>query len=290
MNVRFYLRELAQLKIWSGAIALRLNKNWSVRALGCLNTKCVCTECRGLISSFCFASTLRASRFVPEACHTNQSLRNFRDRESHNLTEMKIEIDGSGDTLVMLAHGAGGSMEAKTILKLRDVLVGQGAKVARFNFLYKEEGRGMPDRMPKLMERYAEAVEQVRSEGKRLIMGGHSMGGRTASMLAAELFPMDGLLLLAYPLHPAGQPTKLRDEHLPKISVPTLCINGTKDELCTRELMEAVLPRLQPNFQMHWLEGADHSYSVSKKETGRTNAEVMAEIGQSFGEFLTHLA
>jgi predicted alpha/beta-hydrolase family hydrolase len=105
-------------------------------------------------------------------------------------------------------------------------------------------------------------------------------------MMAADTFPMDGLLLLAYPLHPAGQPTKLRDEHLPKINVPTLCLNGTKDELCTRALMEAVLPRLQSTFTMHWLEGADHSYGVSKRETGRTNGEVMNEMGDSVADWL----
>lgn len=200
---------------------------------------------------------------------------------------MHIEMDGDGDTLVMLAHGAGGSMSAKTILKLRDLLVEKGLRVARFNFLYKEEGRNMPDRMPKLMERYAEAVEQVRGEAARLVCAGHSMGGRTASMLAADQFPMDALLLLAYPLHPPGQPGKLRDAHLPQISVPTLCINGTRDEFCTPELMTEVLTRVSPSFTMHWLEGADHSYTVNKKATGRTNAEVMAEIGTTIAAWLS---
>jgi predicted alpha/beta-hydrolase family hydrolase len=199
---------------------------------------------------------------------------------------MRVEIEGTGSTLLVLAHGAGGDMDSRTMLKLRDLFVERGLKVARFNFLYKEEGRAMPDRMPKLMERYTEGVSQVRHEADRLICGGHSMGGRTASMLASEGFPMDGLLCLAYPLHPAGQPAKLRDAHLPAISVPTLCINGTKDELCTGALMEEVLKRVQPTFQMHWLEGADHSYTVKKKETGRTNAEVMAEIGDAVEAWL----
>ena len=75
-------------------------------------------------------------------------------------------------------------------------------------------------------------------------------------LLAADGFNCDGLLLFAYPLHPAGQPEKLRVEHLPLIKVPVLCFNGTRDALCRRDLMEKHVP---PSWNMHWLEGADHS-------------------------------
>jgi len=111
------------------------------------------------------------------------------------------------------------------------------------------------------------------------------MGGRAASMLAAEGFAADGLLLLAYPLHPPGKPEQLRDAHLPRLTMPTLCLNGTRDALCRRDLMEAVLPRLGANFQMHWLEGADHSFHVLKS-SGRTDADVLEEIGVATGAWL----
>jgi predicted alpha/beta-hydrolase family hydrolase len=152
--------------------------------------------------------------------------------------------------------------------------------VARFNFLYKQQGKSMPDRMPKLMDTYKAVVEHLRAElsPTTLVCGGHSMGGRTASMLAADGFEMDGLLMFAYPLHPAGKPEKLRDEHLPNIKVPALCINGTQDELCTKELMEAVLPRLQPTWTMDWIDQADHSLHVPKS-SGRNDSAVLAEIG-----------
>jgi len=114
----------------------------------------------------------------------------------------------------------------------------------------------------------------------RLIIGGRSMGGRAASMLAADHIQCDGLLLLAYPLHPAGKPDQLRDAHLPGITMPVLCLNGTRDSLCRRDLMEQLLPRLGGNFEMHWLDGADHSFHVLKS-SGRTDAEVMSEIGQT---------
>jgi predicted alpha/beta-hydrolase family hydrolase len=99
-------------------------------------------------------------------------------------------------------------------------------------------------------------------------------------MLAADHIQCDGLLLLAYPLHPAGKPDQLRDAHLPRIAMPTLCLNGTRDALCRRDLMEQVLPRLGDNFRMHWLEGADHSFHVLKS-SGRTDAQVMSEIGHT---------
>src|SRR5258708_27881883 len=97
--------------------------------------------------------------------------------------------------------------------------------------------------MPVLRESIVSLVSQVKKNlsGKKLVIGGRSMGGRAASMLAAEGFECDGLLLAAYPLHPAGQPEKLRDAHLPKIRCPVLCINGTRDALCERELMERAL-------------------------------------------------
>ena len=78
-------------------------------------------------------------------------------------------------------------------------------------------------------------------------------------MLAADGFACDGLLLFAYPLHPAGKPEKLRDAHLPAIRVPVLCFNGTKDALCTRGLMEQALKSVTTYWQQEWLEGADHS-------------------------------
>src|SRR3954467_2234922 len=108
-------------------------------------------------------------------------------------------------------------------------------------------------------------------------------------MLAADGFACDGLLLLAYPLHPAGQPTKLRDQHLPSIKVPVLCLNGTRDALCRRDLMDAVLPRLQTQWTMHWVEGADHSFHVLKS-SGRTDAEVMDGIADAAREWVVDLA
>lgn len=106
------------------------------------------------------------------------------------------------------------------------------------------------------------------------------MGGRVASMLAADGVPSDGVLLLAYPLHPPGRPGQLRTEHLQRITAPALCMNGTRDPFCTPALMERTLAGLGPNWRMHWLEGADHSFHVLKR-SGRTNEDVITEAADA---------
>lgn len=190
------------------------------------------------------------------------------------------------NSVLILGHGSGGHLEFRTTVALTRVLTARGISVIRFNFLYRELQKGPPDRMPRLMECFAAVAERAREElaPRRLILGGHSMGGRVATMLGAEGFACDGILPFAYPLHPAGQPEKLRDEHLPRIAVPVLCINGTRDDLCQRELMEAVLARVPPTFTMHWIEGADHSFHVLKR-SGRSETEVFTEIGDVAGKW-----
>jgi predicted alpha/beta-hydrolase family hydrolase len=141
--------------------------------------------------------------------------------------------------------------------------------------------------MPLLMETTAAVVARARQElsPERVVIGGRSMGGRAASMLAADGYAADGLLLLAYPLHPAGQPAKLRDAHLPKIRIPVLAFSGTRDPLCTRELMERALTTLTAPWEMHWIEGADHSFHVLKS-SGTNDAAVMDSIAARSAEWL----
>ena len=155
-----------------------------------------------------------------------------------------------GESVLILGHGASTNMEHRTMERLAREFLRQGLHVARFNFLYTEKKKGPPDRMPRLMECFTAVVEAVRERvrPKHVFIGGHSMGGRAASLMAAEGFACDGVLLLAYPLHPAGQPEKRRDAHLAQIRQPVLCLNGTKDELCQQELMEAVVEKLPPTW------------------------------------------
>jgi predicted alpha/beta-hydrolase family hydrolase len=200
-------------------------------------------------------------------------------------TSVLHEAATSGETLAtfVCAHGAGGNMHDRGMTAVARELRGRGLDVVRFNFPYAEKKSGRPDPMPVLQACITAVVAETKAS--RLIIGGRSMGGRAASMLAADGFECDGLLLLAYPLHPAGKPEQLRDAHLPRLTVPTLCFNGTRDPLCRPDLMEAVLPRLGKNFEMHWLEGADHSFHVLKT-SGRTDADVLAEVGAATAAWL----
>jgi predicted alpha/beta-hydrolase family hydrolase len=198
----------------------------------------------------------------------------------------------SGDerAVFVCAHGAGGSMNDRSMLKLAEVLRARGLSVVRFNFLYKEKKSSRPDQMPRLQECFSAVVDHTRREvkPKRLIIGGRSMGGRAASLMAAEDFDCDALMLFAYPLHPPGQPEKLRDAHLPSIKAPVLCFNGTRDAFCTKSLMEKALDSVTTDWQMLWIDGADHSFHVPKS-SGRTDADVMAEVGSVASDWLRGL-
>ena len=182
---------------------------------------------------------------------------------------------------VVLGHGAGGHMDHKTVVRFASLVSSLGCTVVRFNFEYRVRGKGMPDRIPKLIATYAAVLEFVRTELKPsvLIIGGHSMGGRVASMLEAESSRAQGLLLFGYPLHPPGSPDKLRSSHLPQIQVPVLQLSGTNDEFCTPELMEAAVHGLK-NWELRWVNSADHGLTV-RRSSGRTNAEVDQEISDS---------
>ena len=173
-------------------------------------------------------------------------------------------------------------MRDRSMESLAGALRERSLSTVRFNFLYREAGSARPDAMPLLKKCMTAVIERTRTElqPRTLVIGGRSMGGRVASMLAADGLQCDGLLLFAYPLHPAGKPEKLRDAHLPQVKVPVLCFNGTRDALCTPELMERILGELGSNWTMHWLEGADHSFHVLKR-SGRTDDQVLGEIADA---------
>ena len=190
--------------------------------------------------------------------------------------------DGDDIALFICAHGAGGNIADRSTLASANALRKQGFGVVRFNFLYKEKGSGRPDAMPKLTNTFSAVIAHARAElgnPRPLIIGGRSMGGRAASVLASEGFDADGLLLLAYPLHPPGQPEKLRDAHLRSITMPVLCFSGTRDPFVTPEIMARVLTTVTAPWDMQWVDGADHSFHVNKA-SGTTDAAVMARIAE----------
>jgi predicted alpha/beta-hydrolase family hydrolase len=198
---------------------------------------------------------------------------------------------GGTAPVFLLAHGAGGNMADRGVMAASRELRGRGLHVVRFNFPYTERRSRRPDPMPLLQACIAAVAARAQQDVDAAcwIVGGRSMGGRAASMLVANGYACDGLLLLAYPLHPAGTPDKLRDAHLPRIATPVLCINGTRDPLCDRALMDRTVARLARNWTMHWLDGADHSFHVLKS-SGRDDAAVMDEIGEATAVWVASLA
>jgi uncharacterized protein len=190
-------------------------------------------------------------------------------------------MENRAAAVFVCAHGAGGHKDDKAMLRLAACLAPLDLEVIRFNFPYREAGSRRIDPMPVLKKSFVENIKK----SKRLIIGGRSMGGRVASMLAAEGLQCDGLLLAAYPLHPAGEPEKLRDAHLPDIRCPVLCLNGTRDALCRQDLMQVALTNVRAPWTMHWIEGADHSFHVLRS-SGRTDADVDREVGEAVGRWL----
>jgi uncharacterized protein len=207
-------------------------------------------------------------------------------------TEAAWDPPAGDDTgaVYVCAHGAGGQMHDRAMLGVSGVVRQRGIGVVRFNFLYKARKSSRPDPMPKLLDCYRAVVTRVRAELKPrlLLLGGRSMGGRTASVLVSEGEPCDALVLLAYPLHPPGQPQKLRVAHLPLIKVPVLCFNGTRDPFCDPALMKQTLAGLGANWHMHWIETGDHSFHVLKS-SGRTDQDVLEDAATRTREFVDRL-
>lgn len=183
---------------------------------------------------------------------------------------------------VVVAHGAGTAMDHPFLAAFAAGLAARGLAAVRFNFPYTERGDRAPDRAPVLEACYRAILAAVRADAAlagRLVIGGKSMGGRMASHLAAAGEPVDGLVLLGYPLHPAGRPGQLRAAHLPRIAAPMLFLTGTRDALCPLATLRPILAPL-PHATLHVVDDADHSFAVRKK-SGRTAAAVMDELADA---------
>lgn len=171
---------------------------------------------------------------------------------------------------VILAHGAGNDMHSEFISAMQERWAAAGVLVVKFNFLYKERGRRLPDRADVLMDTWRAVSDSVVKDPELapgcLFHAGKSLGGRMASMLAAAGDGPAGLIFLGYPLHPAGKPHKLRIDHLGRVGCPMLFIQGTRDALCDLSILERVLADLgDAKNELHLIEGADHSFNVPKR-------------------------
>lgn len=180
----------------------------------------------------------------------------------------------------VLAHGAGAGMAHPFMTAVADGLAARGVATLRYQFPYMERGSRRPD-VPRLAQatvRAAVARATELASGLPLLAGGKSFGGRMTSQAQAvsPLPGVRGLAFLGFPLHPAGRPSDERAAHLFEVEVPMLFLQGTRDELADRTLLQATVERLGVRGSLHWLESADHSFHVPAR-SGRKDAEVMAE-------------
>ena len=172
---------------------------------------------------------------------------------------MTARLAGSGNIGILLAHGAGTNQDHPMIVSLRDGLASAGHTVMTFNYPYTERGARGPDRPAKLISCHRGAADVLRIQVDQLFLAGRSMGGRMGTHLIAEGDQASGAILYAYPLHPAGKPEKLRIDHLPRVGVPLLFFQGTRDALSRMELFDRHIATL-PDSTVEILKGADHSF------------------------------
>ena len=170
---------------------------------------------------------------------------------------------------MLLAHGAGAGQDHPAITRLAEGLVGRGLPVLTFNYPYMDAGRRFPDRQEVLLSCHRAAADWLTQQSfRRLVLAGRSMGGRMASYLAAEGYPCAGLVLYAYPLHPAGKPDRIRADHLPRVTVPMLFFVGGRDRLALPHLVERNLTTLKRG-ELKIIPHADHSFNVPKRVGSR---------------------
>lgn len=206
-------------------------------------------------------------------------------------------FDGSEDAhfTVLLAHGAGAPMDSAAMNAAAKALAAAEFRVARFEFAYmaarRTGGHARPPKAETVNPEYIAAVDDLGPTEGPLIIGGKSMGGRVASMVADSLFGagrIAGLLCLGYPFHPPDKPTELRTAHLEKLQTPALIVQGTRDPFGTREDVAGYT--LSPKIEMLWLEDGDHDLKPRKAISGFTTAQhlkTMAEAAAAWAARLT---
>src|SRR6516164_6628709 len=171
---------------------------------------------------------------------------------------------------------------------LAEELAGVGVATLRYQFPYMEQRRRVPD-SPAVLTATVVAAVQTAAEvapDLPLLVGGKSMGGRMTSQAVAQhpLEPVRGLVFLGFPLHPPNQPGTKRAEHLAKVTVPMLFLQGTRDDLADLKLLKPICKKLGELATLHVIETADHSFHMLKK-SGRSDEEVLRELAETTGEW-----
>ena len=212
---------------------------------------------------------------------------------------IKIDVPGRGEissayarpkdafASIVVAHGAGSGMDHPFLAGFARAIAELGVAPLRFNFPYMEAGRRSTDTPAVAIEAWRAAFEAASAragKGEPVWASGKSFGGRMASMAVADSLPAAGLVFLGYPLHAPGKPEKIRYEHLYKIGVPMLFIQGSADPFAIPAILAPVLKRLGKLATLHGIEGGGHSLELSRKDDPRQVGASMAPVAATFIE------
>jgi len=190
-----------------------------------------------------------------------------------------LDLPADARWLYVCAHGAGAGMRHVFLEHLAATLGAHGIAMLRYNFLYMEAGKGRVDPPALAHAAVRAAVAAARAHGLPLLAGGKSFGGRmTSQTQAAEPLPgVRGLAFFGFPLHPPGKPDTARADHLDQVRIPSLFLQGTRDEFAQLDLLQRVVQRLGARATVHLIAGGDHSFKV-KKSSGKTEQDVLQEL------------
>lgn len=206
------------------------------------------------------------------------------------MVELLWDSAASYTATLVLGHGAGAAMDSAGMNDAARVIASRGIRIARFEFAYmagRRQGlRKPPPRADTLLGEYRDVVEQVAVDGP-VFIGGRSMGGRVASMVADELHDagaVRGLVCLGYPFHPPGRPEQLRTAHLEHLETPALIVQGTRDEFGTRDEVSGYA--LSPSIELVWLDDGDHGLRPRKAVSGFTYAQHLDSMADAVAGFV----
>ncbi len=195
--------------------------------------------------------------------------------------------------LLVFAHGAGAGMRHRFMAAMSQALAAVGIATFRYQFPYMEAGGRRPDMRATLLAtvRAAIAAGRAAAPDLPLLAGGKSMGGRMTSQAAANstLEGVRGLVFFGFPLHAAGRPSAERGAHLAQVSVPMLFLQGERDALADLGLLRPICAQLGERATLHVMPTADHSFHVLKR-SGRTDAEVIADLADATAAFAARLS
>ncbi len=217
---------------------------------------------------------------------------------------LRFAVEGAGEVsailmrpadarwLLVLAHGAGAGMTHPFLEKLARELAAVGVATFRYQFPYMEQRRRVPDSAPVATATVSGAVRATAkaAAGLPLFAGGKSFGGRMSSQAASQglLEGVKGLVFFGFPLHPPNKPGTKRAEHLAKVQIPMLFLEGTRDTLADLKLLRPICADLGARATLHTIETADHSFHVLKS-SGKTDADVLRELAQTTARWAENL-